>query len=81
MPIRGERGRGGGFALDKTYQLPPQVNFTAREGALLVALTRMAIEQRLMPFPQALEGAADKVARRSASRRSASCSTSSASCS
>jgi predicted DNA-binding transcriptional regulator YafY len=60
MPIRGERGRGGGFALDKTYQLPP-VNFTAREGALLVALTRMAVEHRLMPFPQALQGAADKV--------------------
>lgn len=60
MPIRADRGRGGGYALDKAYQLPP-VNFTAREGALLVALARMAIEQRLVPFPQAVERAADKV--------------------
>lgn len=60
MPIRADRGRGGGYALDKTYQLPP-VNFTAREAALLVALARMAGEQRLMPFPGAVERAADKV--------------------
>ena len=46
--------RGGGYALDKNYQLPP-VNFTAREAALLVALARIAIEQRLMPFPDAIE--------------------------
>jgi predicted DNA-binding transcriptional regulator YafY len=60
MPIRADRGRGGGYALDKTYQLPP-VNFTAREAALLVVLTRLAVEQRLMPFPAAIERAADKV--------------------
>ena len=60
MPIRADRGRGGGYALDKHYQLPP-VNFTAREAALLVALTRVAIEQRLMPFPKAIERVADKV--------------------
>ncbi len=60
MPIRADRGRGGGYALDKSYQLPP-VNFTAREAALLVALTRLAREQRLMPFPRAIESAADKV--------------------
>ena len=60
MPIRADRGRGGGYALDKNYQLPP-VNFTAREAALLVALSRLAIEQRLMPFPRAIEKAADKV--------------------
>ncbi len=60
MPIRADRGRGGGYALDKHYQLPP-VNFTAREAALLVALARLAAEQRLMPFPQAIERAADKV--------------------
>ena len=60
MPIRADRGRGGGYALDKAYQLPP-VNFTAREAALLVALARFAIEQRLMPFPTAIEKAADKV--------------------
>jgi predicted DNA-binding transcriptional regulator YafY len=60
MPIRADRGRGGGYALDTSYQLPP-VNFTAREAALLVALARMASEQRLMPFPATLERAADKV--------------------
>ena len=60
MPIKADRGRGGGYALDKNYQLPP-VNFTAREAALLVALSRLAIEQRLVPFPNAIERAADKV--------------------
>lgn len=60
MPIRADRGRGGGYALDTHYQLPP-INFTAREAALLVALTRLAVEQRLMPFPSAIERAADKV--------------------
>lgn len=60
MPIRADRGRGGGYALDKNYQLPP-INFTAREAALLVALARLAIEQRLVPFPRAIERAADKV--------------------
>jgi len=60
MPIRADRGRGGGYALDKNYQLPP-VNFTAREAALLVALTKMASEQRLIPFPATIERAADKV--------------------
>lgn len=60
MPIKADRGRGGGYALDKNYQLPP-VNFTAREAALLVVLARMASEQRLMPFPSTIEKAADKV--------------------
>lgn len=60
MPIKADRGRGGGYALDKSYQLPP-VNFTAREAALLLALARLAIEQRLIPFPNALEKATDKV--------------------
>jgi len=30
LPISAERGRGGGYALDRSYSLPP-VNFTARE--------------------------------------------------
>jgi predicted DNA-binding transcriptional regulator YafY len=60
MPIRADRGRGGGYALDKAYQLPP-INFTAREAALLVVLARLAVEQRLIPFPAAIERAADKV--------------------
>jgi predicted DNA-binding transcriptional regulator YafY len=60
LPLRADRGRGGGYALDKSYQLPP-INFTAREAALLIALARMAAEQRLIPFPAAIERAADKV--------------------
>ncbi len=60
LPLRADRGRGGGYALDKAYQLPP-INFTAREAALLIALARLAGEQRLMPFPKAIENAADKV--------------------
>ncbi len=60
LPIRADRGRGGGYALDKSYQLPP-VNFTAREAALLIALSRLALEQRLMPFPKAVENAIDKI--------------------
>src|SRR5207344_1756165 len=46
LPIAAERGRGGGYALDRSYSLPP-VNFTAREAALLVALGRFAIDMRL----------------------------------
>ncbi len=60
IPIKADRGRGGGYALDKSYQLPP-INFTAREAALLVALSRVAIEQRLIPFPQTVSRAIDKV--------------------
>src|SRR5438874_7333445 len=60
MPIRADRGRGGGYALDKAYQLPP-INFNAREAALLVVLARMAVEQRLIPFHGAIQRAADKV--------------------
>lgn len=60
LPVSAERGRGGGFALDRSYSLPP-VNFTSREAALLVALGRFAIEMRLLPFGETLEGALDKV--------------------
>lgn len=60
LPIGAERGRGGGYALDRSYSLPP-VNFSAREAALLVALGRFAIEMRLMPFAETLETALDKV--------------------
>lgn len=68
MPIGAERGRGGGYALDSSYTLPP-VNFTAREAALLVALGRHATEMRLLPFVETLSGALDKV--RSALSKSA----------
>ena len=60
MPVAAERGRGGGFALDRSYSLPP-VNFTAREAALLVALGRFAVEMRLLPFTGTLESGLDKV--------------------
>ena len=60
MPIKADRGRRGGYALDKNYQLPP-INFTAREAALLVAMSRFVVEQRLIPFPQTISGAIDKV--------------------
>jgi predicted DNA-binding transcriptional regulator YafY len=60
MPVAAERGRGGGYALDRSYSLPP-VNFTAREAALLVALGRFAIDMRLLPFTESLSGALDKV--------------------
>ncbi len=60
FPVAAERGRGGGYALDRSYSLPP-VNFTAREAALLVALGRFAIDTRLLPFSGTLESALDKV--------------------
>src|SRR4051795_7947242 len=60
LPLTAERGPGGGYALEKSYSLPP-VNFTAREAALLVALGRFAIDMRLLPFTETLESALDKV--------------------
>jgi predicted DNA-binding transcriptional regulator YafY len=60
MPLGAERGRGGGYALDRSYSLPP-VNFTAREAALIVALGRFAINMRLLPFADTLERGLDKV--------------------
>src|SRR5260221_11790190 len=60
LPLAAERGRGGGYALDRSYSLPP-VNFTAREAALLVALGRHAIDTRLIPFTDTLESGLDKV--------------------
>jgi len=60
LPLAAERGRGGGYALDRHYTLPP-VNFSAREAALLVALGRFATDMRLMPFTETLGSALDKV--------------------
>ena len=60
LPLAAERGRGGGYALDRSYSLPP-VNFTAREAALLVALGRFATDMRLIPFQETLGSALDKV--------------------
>ncbi len=60
LPLAAERGRGGGYALEKSYSLPP-VNFPAREAALLVALGRHAIATRLIPFTDTLESGLDKI--------------------
>lgn len=60
LPVRADRGRGGGYALEKHYALPP-VNFTAREAALLIAVGGWATKMRLVPFTETLAGALDKV--------------------
>ena len=60
LPVNAERGRGGGFALDRTYSLPP-VNFTAREAALLITACRWLGEMRVLPFTETLGSALDKV--------------------
>src|SRR5579863_8140545 len=60
LPLNADRGPGGGYALDKTYSLPP-VNFTPREAALLCTVGRWAKELRLVPFTDTMEGALDKV--------------------
>jgi predicted DNA-binding transcriptional regulator YafY len=60
LPVRADRGRGGGFSLDRAYTLPP-VNFTPREAALLVKLGQFATEMRLLPFTETVASALDKV--------------------
>ena len=59
-PAAAAPGRGGGYALDRHYSLPP-VNFTAREAALLIAVGTHAISKRLVPFSATLASALDKV--------------------
>jgi predicted DNA-binding transcriptional regulator YafY len=60
LPIKAERGAGGGYALDRAYTLPP-VNFTPREAALLVALGNWAAAMRILPFVDTLRAGLDKV--------------------
>jgi predicted DNA-binding transcriptional regulator YafY len=60
LPLQADRGRGGGYALDRNYTLPP-VNFTAREAALLVAVGSWAASMRYVPFTDTLRAALDKV--------------------
>jgi predicted DNA-binding transcriptional regulator YafY len=60
LPLGAERGRGGGYALDRNYTLPP-VNFTAREAALLTAIGQHAIDMRLLPFQATLLSGLEKV--------------------
>jgi predicted DNA-binding transcriptional regulator YafY len=60
LPLIAERGRGGGYALDRAYALPP-VNFDAREAAVLVTVGRLVGELRMLPFTTTLASALDKV--------------------
>ena len=60
LPVLAEQGRGGGYALDRHYTLPP-VNLTAREAAVLCALGDHALSMRLVPFPEATRRALEKV--------------------
>jgi predicted DNA-binding transcriptional regulator YafY len=60
LPLLAEQGRGGGYALDKSYSLPP-VNLSPREAAVLCAIGDHAVAMRLVPLPQAMARALDKV--------------------
>ena len=60
LPLVAERGRGGGYALDKSYSLPP-VNFNAREAAVLISAGQHLVEMRVIPFSTTLASAIDKV--------------------
>jgi predicted DNA-binding transcriptional regulator YafY len=60
LPVQADRGRGGGYALDRNYTLPP-VNFTAREAAVLLAVGTWTSSMRLVPFTETLGAALDKV--------------------
>ena len=60
LPLHSERGRGGGFALDRSYALPP-VNFSVREAMVLLVLGRYATQLRLLPFDETLSASLDKV--------------------
>lgn len=60
LPLLSSPGRGGGYALDRSYTLPP-VNFNAREAAVLLAAGRWLIEGRLLPLTDTLNSALDKV--------------------
>src|SRR5215470_1936041 len=60
LPLHAERGRGGGYALDRAYSLPP-VNFNAREAAVLLAVGAFVTEMRFVPFTETLDAALDKV--------------------
>jgi predicted DNA-binding transcriptional regulator YafY len=60
MPVMADRGRGGGYALDRSYSLPP-VNFSAREAAILVTAGKWLVDARLLPLVDTLSSALDKV--------------------
>ncbi len=60
LPIGADRGRGGGYALDRGYTVP-SVNFTAREAAVLVSAATWLEQMRFIPFATTLRSATEKV--------------------
>lgn len=60
LPLHAEQGRGGGYALDRHYSLPP-INLSAREAAVLIAICTHAIQMRLVPFAQSVQQSLDKI--------------------
>ena len=60
LPLHAEQGRGGGYALDKHYSLPP-INLSAREAAVMIAVCTQAIQMRLVPFEQSMQQSLDKI--------------------
>lgn len=60
LPIGADRGRGGGYALDRGYTVPA-VNFTAREAAVLVSAATWLEQMRVIPFATTLRSATEKV--------------------
>ena len=60
LPLKSEQGRGGGYALDRHYALPP-INLTPREAAMLLTVVDLAVKLRLLPFVETLAAGADKV--------------------
>lgn len=60
LPLKAERGRGGGYALDKAYFMPP-IALSAREAAVLIALAEHALTMRLMPFRDTTSTGLDKL--------------------
>lgn len=60
LPLHSEQGRGGGYALDKHYSLPP-INLSAREAAVMIAVCSHAVQMRLVPFADALGQSLDKI--------------------
>lgn len=60
LPLHAEQGRGGGYALDRHYSLPP-INLSAREAAVLIAICTHAVQMRLVPFAESLQLSLDKI--------------------
>lgn len=60
LPVVAERGRGGGYALERDYSMPP-VNFNPREAAVLISAGRWLAQTRVLPFTRTLAAAVDKV--------------------